>query len=235
MAKALKADLINDAYSQMRISGLTVQPTPNNIQLALERLEGMAAELETRTICVNYNFTEEPDPADESGIELAYRVAFSSNLALRLVDFGKDVPPSLLALASQTMSNMSAQTFPLRETQYPQRMPIGSGNTLRTRLWQRFYQPVAQAPIDCDSHPMRLTNINDFSESWEEYLEEGEIISSFSTVVTDGIRLSNTVVDDPFITFRIEATLTGFQKLTFTITTSDGRVNVRDVFFQIAQ
>jgi hypothetical protein len=233
MAKASKANLINDAYSQMRISGLTVNPTPSDNELALGRLEGMAAEFESRGMCANYNFTEEPDPADESGITLAYRHAFSSCLAVRLVDFGKPVPMELAMQASQAASNLSAQTFQLRPTQYPSRQPVGSGNTLRTNMWQKFYQPSPQAPQDCATNYMTVTNVNDFSESWEDYLNDGETIDSYTKEVSNGLSVESESISSPFINYRIKALAAGFQAIEFTVLTSDGRVNVRQVNFEV--
>jgi hypothetical protein len=233
VAKASKAEIINDAYSQMRISGLTVNPTPEDSAIALSRLEGMAAEFESRDICVGYNFTEEPDTGDESGIPLAYRQAYSTALAVRMVDFGKAVPPELAAQAVQSVSNLSAQTFKIRPTQYPHRQPLGSGNTLRTRQWQRYYQPAAQAPQDCDTNYMNVGGINDFSESWEHYLGENEAIDSYTRTVSDGLSIETEAVSTPFINYRVKALAAGYQVIEFTILTSDGRVNVRRVNFEV--
>jgi hypothetical protein len=234
VAKALKANIINDAYSQMKISGLTVDPTPEDSELALMRLEGMAAEFEGRTMCVGYNFTEEPDPADESGIPLEFRQAFAAALAVRLVDFGKQVPMELMAQATQATSNLASRTFQLRPTQYPHRQPLGSGNTLRTRRWQRFYQPQAQAPQDCETNHMRVNGVNDFTESWEEYLNDGETIDSFTKTVTDGLTVQSESIASPFINYRVKATAAEYQAIEFTILTSEGRVNVRTVNFEVA-
>lgn len=234
MAQAKKIDIINNAYSQMRISGLTVDPGPEDVELALVRLEEMAAEFETRGICVNYNFTEQPDPDDDSNIPLGFRLAFSAPLAIRLVDFGKAVPPELQAQASQSLSNLSARSFQLNETQYPHRMPLGSGNTLRTRRWQRYYQPSPRAPIDCATHYMTVTNINDFSETWERYLNEGETIVSFVRTFTPGLSIVSESLTTPVINFRVKALEAGYQAIEYTATTSDGRVNVRIVNFEVS-
>ena len=54
-----KADLINGAYSLMRISGITVDPSADDLALALERLEDMAEEFAGRNIITDYNFVDE--------------------------------------------------------------------------------------------------------------------------------------------------------------------------------
>jgi hypothetical protein len=37
-----KGDIVNDAYEEMRISGLTTQPGPEDVRFAVRKLEGMA-------------------------------------------------------------------------------------------------------------------------------------------------------------------------------------------------
>jgi hypothetical protein len=66
-----KVDLISGAYSKLRISGLTVQPTPEDLELALTRLENTMAEIEgARNICLGYNFEDQPDPNSVSNIPI---------------------------------------------------------------------------------------------------------------------------------------------------------------------
>ena len=71
-----KVDIILGAYSQLRISGITRSPTPEDLETALCRLENMAAEWDTVGTSVGYNFEDEPDPNSNSGIKRGYRHAF---------------------------------------------------------------------------------------------------------------------------------------------------------------
>ena len=85
-----KGEVINDAYSQMRISGLTVTPSPELQSKALSRLEAFMGELEINNVCLEYNFTQVPDPSDETGVIQPFFLMMSTNLAVRLVpDFNK--------------------------------------------------------------------------------------------------------------------------------------------------
>ena len=77
----LKSGIINDAFSQLRISGLTVIASPKNNETALSRLEDMAEELEGRNICMSYNFEEEPDPNSQMGTAKKFNYMFKTNLA----------------------------------------------------------------------------------------------------------------------------------------------------------
>ena len=135
-----KIDVINGAYSQLRISGLTVQATPEDVMVALDRLEDMASEWASRNVNVGYYFEDEPDPDSIFGVERAYKQAFETNLAINLIpDFNKTVPQALAARASATYSTMSSSVAHVCEVPYPSRMPRGSGNTFRYNRWRRFY------------------------------------------------------------------------------------------------
>ena len=233
----LKIDIIQDAYSQIEVSGLTRKPTPDDVSLALARLEGMGAELEGRNICAGYNLTAVPDPGDEAGIDLQFRQAYASNLALRVLsDFGLTAHPSLVSQASQSMSNMSARTALLRETQYPSRMPRGSGNTRRWQQHSRFYTPIPQAPQSCDTRRMDIGEINDFAETWLDYLDfaAAETIDSYAMDVSSGLTVTGDSLTTPVISFRVEALKIGYQNIIFTVTTSTGRVDRRELPFDIS-
>lgn len=234
MAKILKIDIIKDAYSKARISGLTAQPTPEELDLALDNLEDMATEYSDRTMCTGYNFQDDPDPDDEAGITRSYKQAYSGPLAMRILsNFGKQLTPELKLQADQAVSNLAARTALVRQTQYPTRQPRGSGNTLRWNRWRRFYVPSPQAPQECSTHIMRIGEVNDYVESWIDYLETGETIDSYTRTVSPGLTLTNEVLASPEISFTAKATAAGYQAVEFTILTSEGRVEVTTVNFEV--
>ena len=120
-----KGDLINGAYSRMRISGLTSQPTPEDISIALRRLESQAARWEGKTICAGYKFEDVPDVNSPSGIKLAYVDAFESNLAMRLLtDFGKQASQELAIEARTTYSDLQTATLVVNPIKSPSRMAL---------------------------------------------------------------------------------------------------------------
>ncbi len=148
MDTGLKVDRINNAYSLMRISGITITPSAASNVLALNRMESMASEFDKREIHMGYNKESSPDVNSQSGIDPAFWYAFDSVLAMRLLsDFGKGatdkVDPLLLKNANAGMSLLYSATATPKETQYPTRQPIGSGNSLRFNRTQ-YYQPVAE-------------------------------------------------------------------------------------------
>lgn len=235
-----KIDLINDAYSQLRISGLTVQPTPEDISKALERLEDMAEEWESRDMCIGFNFEESPDPNSASGVQRAFKYAVSTNLAVRLIpDFNKPVPPQLIAMATQAAANVSARTARPQQTNYPGRQPRGSGTTLRFNRWRRFYPTAAVSPVGCDVNRMRLNDVDDFFETWDSYLLVGEDVASYTLTAEAGLAVVSQSLSSPRVNYRIRADGTGSDaddnifSVTITVTTTTGRVDQRVIQFII--
>jgi len=237
--KSTKLDIINSAISKISISGITAPATPNDYDLALARLEGLMYELEdANNICCQYNFTEDPDTADPHGMSFALFEPIANILALRtLSDY--EIPPSqsLFASARAGMSSLSAFTFRLRETQYPRRQPRGAGNTLRYNRWQRFYRKPAQVENACSTITLDTGEINEFSESWADYLQPGETITELEVFTTDGVRFSNGQNSGQTITFRLEGLNpsidNGVEQIRLRITTSTGRKDDRLIDVQV--
>ena len=239
-----KVQIVNDAYSQLRISGLTVQPGAEDTELALHRLDTMMAELSARNICTNYNqelgYGTPPDANSLTNVPVSYWHMMATNLAIRLVpDFNKAIPPNLQAQASQALSLASAQSAAdnIREVDYPRRMPRGSGNTLRFNRWQRYQRPNELPPNDCATNQVTIGDINDYTESFVSYLNDAETIASFTIEVDDGLTIQSSSNDDPLISYRIKVDDNSsngvWQQVKIIVTTSDGRIETRLINFDV--
>ena len=236
----LKGDRINDAYSQMRISGLTVNPTPEDLEIALSRLENMMAEFESRNICVGYNFEDDPDPNSVTNVERWAWHGISTNLAIRLIpDFNKVVPATLINQANQSLSNMSARSALVREISYPNRQPRGRGNTSRCSRWSKFYHVQAEAPLSCDTNIMAIDDVDDFIEHFASYLNFDEVISSYTIEADDGLTIVSDSLSSPDVLYRIKAignddsTSNALQQVKIIVTTDAGRIETRLINFEI--
>lgn len=233
-----KVDIITGAYSQLRISGITRSPTPEDLELALTRLEDMAAEWDTTGKSVGWNFEENPDPNSHSGIIRGFKSAFETNLAVRLIpDFNKQVPPTLMQQAAQSLSNLTGRAAAnrVRGVDYSQRMPIGSGNSIRCSRWARFYSGAGQAPLSSTSDSMFVGDVRDYTEHYETYLTDGETIDSFSIVVDPTVTLDSSAIDGDDINYRLTAassTVGNVAQVTVIMTTSTGRVETRRRFIE---
>jgi hypothetical protein len=238
----LKVDIINGAYSLMRVSGLTKSPTDEDLELALERLEDMAEEFRGRNICTGYNFEDTPDPNSVHNVERKYWYAYKSNLAARLLaDFGKQATPELIAGQRASYSFLSSDTAQVRSTQYPSRQPIGSGNNLRRYSWRQYYSPVEEAPISCATNKMIIDNVNDFVEHFDAYLNDGEVISSYTIEADTGLTIISSSNATPDINYRIRADGTSSEELNtlfqvkIVVTTDDSRVETRLINFELTE
>lgn len=229
----LKVDLLNDAYSKIRISGLTVTPNPSDLELSLNRLESIMHEIDARGISLGYNFEDDPDPNSNTNIPRFSSDGISSLLATRLIpDFNKVVPPQLMAMTNASLSTISGKVARdrLNQINYPSRMPIGSGNRFWPR-WSRFYYPTPIPPLD--SIQMTVGDVNSYIYSFEQYLNSGETIDSFTADPSAGITLNSSSIVGNTINYSITANTALWQTLTLTITTSDGRVNVKVINIEV--
>lgn len=233
-----KVDIILDAYSQLRISGITVDPTPEDLEVALSRLEDMAAEFHSRNMDGGFNFEDQPDPNSDSGIQRAYKQAYATNLAIRLVpDFNKDVPQILFNQAVQSASNLSGRTAKVRMTEYPGRQARGSGNTQRFFRWQRFYRHGERSDLSDETNQIYSGDVNDYVEHFDAYLDKSETIASFTIEADSTLTISNTSNNDTDVLYRVTASseYNRSAKVFITVTTSAGRVTTRIIEFEVTK
>ncbi len=234
-----KIDHINEAYSQLRISGITVQPTGGHVAGALDRLEDMMAELETtRGVCIGFNFEDEPDANTESGVDRGLNNAVNRNLAIALaVDFGKTIPAELANLASSSMASMVGFVVgrDTRQVQPSSRAPTGSGNIYRNRYY-RYERPDNQAPNKCTTNKIKTGELNDYVAQFEPYLK-GEQIASYLIEVSAGLKLISDSSTDTAVFYRVEGgeeiSQGSHQQALITITTDTGRVSIRAIDFSV--
>jgi hypothetical protein len=134
-----KADLVNGAYSQLLRTGVTGVASQSDMTLALDRLEDMMAEFETR-MQTGYNFESPAEPSSLSGLEDWMNQAIITNLAMRVwPDFSPESVNQVLVMqANQSLSNMGARLASQAGSAYSRRMPIGSGQRPIAR-YRRFY------------------------------------------------------------------------------------------------
>lgn len=234
MSQNFKVDRINAAYSKLRISGVTVDPTPEDLELALQELENMMSEI---NISIGYNFEDEPDPNSPLGVDRKYWNMINTNLAIRLIaDFNKAVPGALVAQANQSMSAAVgyAAADRVRQVQYPSRMPSGSGNTNRFGRWYRFAHPVQLPPNDKETVIVEPGDVDDYRVDFSAYLGE-EAIASYLIEATNGLTIDSSSNDSPVINYRVTVAdgAQVWQQVKVTITTDLGRVQYQTVDFEV--
>lgn len=234
----LKIDVINDAYSQLRISGLTIQPTPEDVQVALNRLETFMHEMAATDLIVGYRFEELPDPNSETGVAPSHFQMMATNLALRLVpDFGKEPSAYLVTQARQSLENSNniVAANLVQHVRYPNRQPRGSGNSIRYGRYFRYYR---EDPIPPDnSKVVRLGDVNDYSQEFSVYLVDAEVIDSFELVADVGLNILSSSNTDTEVLYRVQVetgnNVPAWRQVKISVTTDAGRVHTVFVNFNL--
>lgn len=129
MATITKGEIVNQTYVLMRISGLTVDATPEDTTLALTVLERLILSYENQGLFLSYNKSEDypnPDPAEESGLSdksiQAAALLLFKNIAPA---FGKVFPEDLKDELNVAWMGLFDTIPPIR-IQNP-RQPAGQG------------------------------------------------------------------------------------------------------------
>lgn len=237
-----KGDIINSAFQDLRISGLTTDPTADENESALYRLEEFMTDLHSQNVRTDYNFEEEPNTASLSLLRPDCKRMAHLNLAMLLVPaYNKIIPPELKTQANGALSRVSATSakFALRQVRAPRRSARGSGNTLRFNRWQRFMPDLAETPSTANTNYMNGGQINDYTEDFSSYLYKDEIITSYQIALTRDITLVKSSNSGQVIAYTIEAHLrstlsnTGYQWIKILVETSEGRRDTLKVNFQL--
>jgi hypothetical protein len=227
-----KIDIINKAYARMRISGLTVEPTPEDTALALDRLESMAASWASR-YDIDYDFEEVPQSTTPHMIPRRHWAAFETCLAMELIpDFGKEVPQQLARLANAAYSRLTADYHRTKIVQYPQRQPLGSGTARKFYRYTTFYKTSTQ-PL-AGAYAAYTNDINDFEENFSDYLEYGEDISSYVLTADSKLTVLSESLATPVVSYQLRFDeASELEEVIITITTSTGRKETRKKQFVI--
>lgn len=226
-----KGDVLTEAFSDLRISGLTSVPSPEEQASALIKLEGFMHYLEGRNVCLGYQFEDTPDTNTKHGVAAQFFLMMSSNTAMQLAStYGKTVPLELTSKAKGQLQAAVAYSAVnnLREVPYPNRQPLGNANALRMFSFQKFYPNITAIQVSCENIIISYSEINDYFEDFSSYLQNSETISSYTIASTDGVNVTTSSNADPRINFTLSTNNSaGENQLKFTITTSTGRVEVR--------
>lgn len=237
-----KIDIIRDAYTKLRINGFTSAPDTEELELALNRLENLMQELKVgRNVCLNYNFEQSPDPNSVSNLIPGTIDGVGWLLASRIAaDFNKEPGPGFsqsLRASYSSISGISANAN-MRGVDYPQRMPIGSGN-YRYPRWYRFYQPAQLPPADCSTNDIKIGETRSYTQDYCNELLDDETIISYTIEVSQGLSYDNDELDANVINYDITANSQAsegqWQIVRFTITTDNARTLIDDVNFNVTQ
>jgi len=239
----LKIDLIQKTFAKLRISGITVTPSVADNVKALDILELMASDLQDyEGININYNFQDVPDLNSFSNIPRFAQSCFITYLAVLLIpEYNKKVPAELHSLAAQHLERLVTRFAldNLRDVPYPSRMPVGRSNELffGNGINQDFFVESAFPPNDGKIEQLIIGDTNDYTEHYDSYLKEEELIVSFVITADPGLSVLSSELVGADINYRIKAlnfsTAESFQQLKIIVVTDSGRQITRLIDFKL--
>lgn len=128
-----KGDIVNMGLRKATIASVSMafQPEPEAVQEALEDLEALVASWVKDGVDIGYLIdpTGQPNPSDDSGIELAYKLAVAQQLARHiLIDNNRDVPMELARQANISYDMLKTSFYKPVPLKQRNDMPTGGGN-----------------------------------------------------------------------------------------------------------
>lgn len=143
-----KYDLIREAYSKLRMSGLTSNPAPEQIVRALRRQAGVIAAMPWSIGYIFANSIDEEDPNDDSGLTIDLLDPVSSIIAYKIApDFGKQYSQMEYSDAEDTLARKFAE---IEGSKYPTTLPIGGANQCTNSRY--FYKGKQPAEHDLEGY-----------------------------------------------------------------------------------
>jgi hypothetical protein len=227
-----KIDLVLGAYKLIRISGLTSQAIPEEIEIGVQAADDLAGELSS-TLNTGYIQPVEygtSDPDDYSGLSSQTVGPFKKLLALELVDyFGKVVPISLATNAEKGMRSLEQLLVNVLPSQNPGTLPLGSGNDYDYRS-DRFYPE----PISDDGAIYRNTSdVFQLPIDWNQWLADLYDLSTVTYKADNGITLTNEAISEGISVVTVSFTKQGQFTLCAQATNSNGDVINEKVIYNV--
>jgi hypothetical protein len=232
----LKGDLVNNAYSRGRISGLTSSPTSKQKIAALNRLEMMMSMWEDKNIRIGYNLEDNPDINSPHNVDRKHWEAIEASLAVNILsDFGKEPTQGLMRTQKGAYSVLLSSTAPRRQVEYPEKMPLGRGNIYPIDRLDNFYPKTE--PLPFDTVYFVIGDIDDFVEHFDSWLDSGDDVSSYTIEVTppSGLTIVSDSLSTPDVNYRLQAVTSGDYEVKIVATDSTGRVTTRVKTYQVRE
>jgi hypothetical protein len=131
-----KLAIVQKALGKIGLASYVFDPSPEQLQAALEQLELLATEMDGIGIRKGYSLGT--DISAESGLPDTAVNPFAILLAVELApDYGKQIAPSLQASVLRARNALMVTNNVIPRMVYPGTLPIGTGN--RQDVRQRAY------------------------------------------------------------------------------------------------
>lgn len=229
MTTKTKVQILNDSFTELRISGITAQPDNEDIRLALSRMEDYMAQL---SFDIGYKFEATPNPNTVSGIPAYANLAIALGLALSLAPAYGKAPESLIRQAAAAMNTLIGRCARPRRVSYPSRQPLGMGNKSFNNLYS-FMPEASNAPTSPQTEQMNIGDIKKFTIDFSSDMPSAATISSYLNTQSSGLTVTSVSQSLMAISFTVKATVSGYQQILFTATANTGEKANRVLDFNI--
>ena len=227
-----KIDVINGMYKLIRISGLTSEAIPEEIETALQVADDLAGEIST-TLNLGWIQPLEygtSDPDDFSGLDAQTVGQFKKLLALEVVDyFGKVAPQSLHMNAAKGMRSLEQLLVNVRPMQNPATLPIGSGNEWDYRTDKFYPEPIS----DDGAIYKNTSDVFQLPIDWAAWLAGLFDLSTVTYEFDAGIVLTDEVIDGTISLVTVSFSKVGQFTLCAKATNSNGDVITEKVIYNV--
>ena len=227
-----KGSIVNGAFAILRISGLTSNPSPEDVSSAIQESDDLALEMKGSGLDVNWQQPQDyglSDPSDISGLTPEMAGPFKSILALRLLDFfGKIPTPSLAKRASDGMRSLEQFIISVPDAELPSTLSLGSGNEWDYR--SRYFYP--EPGLNNDADYVFKNDILNYTEDFSSWLIDETLASVEWEVKAAGILIADDVFDDNTATAQLTFNKVGGYTvcITATKTNSTDKLTVQKNF-----
>jgi hypothetical protein len=147
-----KRQFVEQAFSEIGLSGYVFDLTPEQLQTAMRQMDSMMSVWNSRGIRLGYPIPASPQNSDldqETGVPDVANEAIYLNLAVRIAGgFGKAVTMEVKANARASYEALLSIAAMPREQQFPETLPAGAG----TKPWRRYDNPFVREP---DEDPLQ--------------------------------------------------------------------------------
>jgi hypothetical protein len=142
-----KRQYIEAALTEIGLADYVFNSTPQDLQTALRRLDGMMAEWNERGIRLGYPLPLSPQQSDldsQTGVPDRANEAIVTNLACRIApSYGKQVLPATMTTAHFALNTIMVRAASPAPMQLPGTMPAGAGN----KPWTYQGDPFLPEPV----------------------------------------------------------------------------------------
>ena len=227
-----KIDIVNGMYKLIRISGLTSNAIPEEIETAIQVADDYAGELSAH---LNIGWIQPSeygtsDPDDYCGLTAQTAGPFKKLLAREVVDyFGKQMPVTLQMNAEKGLRSLEQLLVNVLPSQNPGTLPIGSGNEWDYRSDKFYPEPIS----DDGATYKNTTDVFQLPIDWTAWLAD---LFDLSTVVYEfdaGVVLTDEMIDGSISLVTVSFSRVGQFTLCAKATNSNGDVITEKVIYNV--